>query len=229
MITDRVPITPITRADVPFQVINSDGMGPSITAKAVGDLKECSVILDKEAEFGRVLTTTPAFVSVVVSSTKLESDEVVHRTPEQRRDLQRVPNDVADQLVDRSGPCDAAIHRTTTTGAFVPRQMRPSHVKPEVDRQSNEILDRGLVRPSDRPTASPIVGVTKEDGGGCVAGDYRHLNLVYSVFVIICYLLYNMCSELCCTQTGYFVIVQYRCYYVYVLFDWICYSKRYCV
>jgi len=189
-------------------------------------------------EFGRVVTPTPACVSVLVFSPELESHEVVHRAPEQRRDRLRVLNDVADQFVNSPGPCDAAVHRTTTTADFVPRQRRPYHVQPEVDRQSNELLDRGLVRPSDSPTASTIVCVAKKDRGGRIAGDYRHLNLIYRLFVYfviwlyVMYLyvyyvqLYIMCSELCCTKTD-LLIVQYRHYYV--LFDCICCCKRYCV
>ena len=44
---------------------------------------------------------------------------------------------------------------------YVPRQMRPYRVpdkfKPEVDRQITELLEMGLIRPSDSPMASPIV------------------------------------------------------------------------
>jgi len=53
--TDRVPITPITRTDVPFQVVNRDGIGPSHTAAAVCNMNGYSVIRDKEAEFGSVV------------------------------------------------------------------------------------------------------------------------------------------------------------------------------
>ena len=79
--------------------------------------------IPRTGEFGRVVTPTPACVSVVVFSPELESDEVDHHAPEQRRDLPRVLDDVADQFVDSPGPCDAAIHRTTTTVVFAPRQM----------------------------------------------------------------------------------------------------------
>jgi len=62
---------------------------------------------------------------------------------------------VADQLVDSPGQSDAAIHRSTTTADFVPRPRRPCHVaytvKHEAGRPIQELLDRGLVRPSDSP------------------------------------------------------------------------------
>ena len=43
--TDRVPITPITRADVPFQVMNMDCIGPLDPPSAQGH-KYCLCIVD---------------------------------------------------------------------------------------------------------------------------------------------------------------------------------------
>jgi len=85
-------------------------------------------------------------------------------------------------------------------------------VQPEVDRQSNELIDRDLVRPSDSPTASTIVCVAKADRGGRIAGDYRHMNLIYRliVYVAICMyimsMLYTRYSELCHTKTDSLII-----------------------
>ena len=48
----------------------------------------------------------------------------------------------------------------------------PDAVKPEVD-----LLDMGLIRPSDSPMASPsAVCVAKKDGGVRIACDFRYLN-----------------------------------------------------
>jgi len=117
--TDRVPSTPITRADVAFQSMNVDCIGPSITAKAVDDIQECSVTHDTKGGFGRCVIPNPACVSVVVFNPECESVRIDHRAPEQRRDRLRGLNDIADQFVDSPGPCDAAVHRTTTTAATV--------------------------------------------------------------------------------------------------------------
>jgi len=146
----------------------------------VARLNGCSVIHDKDAEFGSVLTPTLAVVSVVLPSAKLESDKISHLTLERRRDLLQVLDDFADQFADSPGRCDAVVHRIQTTADFVPRQMRPYRVpdavKPEVDHQIKELLDRGLIRPSDSPMASPIVCVAKKDGGVRIACDYQYLN-----------------------------------------------------
>jgi len=58
--------------------------------------------------------------------------------------------------------------------------MRPYRVpdafKPEVERQIRELLDLGLIRPSNSPMASPIVCVAKKGGGVRIACDYRYRN-----------------------------------------------------
>jgi len=166
-------------------------------------------------EFGGAVTPTPACVSVVMFSPELESDEVVHRTPEQRRDLQRILDDVADPFVDSLSQCAAAVHRTTTAD-FVPRQRGPYRVpytvKHEAGRPSQELRDRDLSRPSDNLMANPTACVANEDGGGRMACEYRDQNLIYSLFVYYVYLhvyyvhLYIMCFALCCTKTDLLII-----------------------
>ena len=56
--------------------------------------------------------------------------------------------------------------------------MRPYRV-PELlklDRQINELLDLGLIQPSNSPMASPIVCVAKKQGGVHIACDFRYVN-----------------------------------------------------
>jgi len=52
----------------------------------------------------------------------------------------------------------------------------PDALKPDVDRQIRELLELGLIRPSNSPMASPSVCVSKNDGGVRIAVDYRYLN-----------------------------------------------------
>jgi len=138
--------------------------------------------IPRRDEFGRFATPTPAFVSVAVFSPELESDKIVHRTPEQRQDLQRVPDDVADPFIDSLSQGVAAVHRMTTTADFVPRQRRPYRVpytvKQEAGRPSQERRDRDFSRPSDNLMVNPTACVANEDGGGRIACDYRDRNLM---------------------------------------------------
>jgi len=52
----------------------------------------------------------------------------------------------------------------------------PDSIKPEVDCQIQDLLDKGLIRPSNNSMASPIVCVAKKYGGVRIACDYRYLN-----------------------------------------------------
>jgi len=81
-------------------------------------------------------------------------------------------------FVNKPGLCDVVEHHIVTTPQFVPKLMRPYRV-PELlklDRQINELLDLGLIQPSNSPMASPIVCVAKKQGGVRIACDFRYVN-----------------------------------------------------
>jgi len=146
----------------------------------VARVNGCSVINESDVDFGDVVTPTPACVSCDLPSVRIEETKIAHLEPEQRQELRQLVDEFHDRFTDAPGLCDAAVHRIVTTPEFVPRQMRPYRVpdalKPDVDRQIRELLELGLIRPSNSPMASPIVCVTKKDGGVRIAVEYRHLN-----------------------------------------------------
>jgi len=146
----------------------------------VARVNGCSVVNDGGADFGSVLTPTPLIVSDLLPSARVTEEKVVHLAPEQRRDLLNLFDEYAEQFSDHPGRCDTVVHRIQTTADFVPRQMRPYRVphavKPEVDHQIQDLLDKGLIRPSDSLMATPIVCVAKKYGGVRIACDYRYLN-----------------------------------------------------
>lgn len=57
----------------------------------------------------------------------------------------------------------------------MPRTV-PHHKKVEIDRQLDDMLQRGLIEPSDSPWASPVLLVKKKDGTMRFCIDYRKLN-----------------------------------------------------
>ena len=66
---------------------------------------------------------------------------------------------------------------------FVPKRIKaykiPGSLKPEVDRQIQELLRLGFVQEDETPMASPIVCILKgKDGknGARIAIDYRYVN-----------------------------------------------------
>jgi len=139
----------------------------------------CVVVNDTENEFGPVVTPANVDVSVCPSA-RIEETKLEHLDPQLRQQLLQLLDEFADRFSDKSGLCEATVHRIRTTSEFVPRQMRPHRVpdkfKPEVDLQIAKLLEMRLVRPSDSPIASPIVCVAKRDGGVRLAVYYRYLN-----------------------------------------------------
>ena len=85
-----------------------------------------------------------------------------------------------------SGPNDP-LGRTTRaeqsidTGDSRPVKQRPYripvHLNKVVDRQVNDMLERGLIRPNS-PWSSPIVLAPKKDGDYRFCVDFRRVNLV---------------------------------------------------
>ena len=74
-------------------------------------------------------------------------------------------------------------HSILLKDGFKPKRLSayrvPERLKPEVDHQIQEMLDNGIIRPSQSPMASPLVCVLKGKGG-CngirLAVDYRYVN-----------------------------------------------------
>lgn len=68
------------------------------------------------------------------------------------------------------------------TGSHAPLRQRPYRVSPSerhvIDQQVNDMLQRGIIRPSNSPWASPVVLVTKKDGSIRFCVDYRRLNTI---------------------------------------------------
>jgi hypothetical protein len=84
-------------------------------------------------------------------------------------------------LDDPLGRTEDAEH-SIDTGTSRPVKQRPYripvHLNKVVNNQVDEMLARGLIRPSDSPWSSPIVMAPKKDGDYHFCVDFRHLNAV---------------------------------------------------
>ncbi|CAM5135205.1 unnamed protein product [Natator depressus] len=71
---------------------------------------------------------------------------------------------------------------STDTGNAHPIQVQPYRVSPQaktaIEREIQDMLQMGVIRPSGSAWASPVVLVPKPDGDICFCVDYRKLNAV---------------------------------------------------
>ena len=70
---------------------------------------------------------------------------------------------------DVPGYTDVVTHTIPLTDDFKPKRLHayrvPEKLKPEVDRQIQEMLRNNIIRPSQSPMASPLVCVLKGKEG----------------------------------------------------------------
>ena len=105
-------------------------------------------------------------------------------TPTERTSLQRLLDEYSDLF--STGPGDIGRTTVTThsisTGSSQPIRRRPYrqpfHVRQEVERHVQNMLDSDVIKPSSSPWSSPIIMVPKKDGTFRFCVDFRHLNEV---------------------------------------------------
>ena len=114
-----------------------------------------------------------------------EADLVVQENASVVSKVSTLMNQYRDLFVhgsnDELGRTSVTEH-SIDTGENRPIKQRPYrtpvHLQGEVNKQVNDMLKRGLIRPSDSPWSSPIVLAPKIDGTYRFCVDFRRVNTV---------------------------------------------------
>ena len=147
-------------------------------------VNNCSVIFEKGEEFGSVevipnipLTNEP------LPSSKIDPDKVRHLSNIEKQQLFAILDQYPEVFSEKPGFCPLIEHEIKVTSDFKPKRLRaykvPELLKPEVERQIREMLELGIIVPSNSEMASPVVCVLKGpqgQNGVRLAIDYRHVN-----------------------------------------------------
>jgi len=135
------------------------------------------VIFEDDEDFGRIeyCPTTSAEVSE-----ELHQLDLSHLSVSQRSELLNLLQSYRHIFSDKPGNCNVACHEINLEPGFRPRSMHPYRIpdklKSEVDRQIDELLRDGKIRPSKSPFAHPILCVAKPNGDIRVCTDMRYVN-----------------------------------------------------
>ena len=108
---------------------------------------------------------------------------MAHLSSQQQDKLLQLSDRFPECFSETPGCCNLVEHEIPVTDDFKPKRLRaykvPEKLKPEVDRQIQELLKLGFIRPSKSEMASPLVCILKgKDGkdGVRMAVDYRFVN-----------------------------------------------------
>ena len=87
------------------------------------------------------------------------------------------PDDLPGLAPDREIEFNIDLLPGTNPISIAPYRMAPTELK-ELKEQLQELLDKGLIRPSNSPWGAPVLFVKKKDGTMRMCIDYRQLNKV---------------------------------------------------
>ena len=117
-------------------------------------------------------------------SARIDRTKLSHLSDTQQRELMSIFDEFKECFSESPGFCPYVEHSITVNADFKPKRLReyriPEVLKPEIQRQIDELLKNGFIRPSNSPMASPIVAVLKGPsgkGGVRLAIDFRFVNL----------------------------------------------------
>ena len=167
-------------------IIEPSGGNDSDSYMAV--VNTCPIVYDGDVDFGAVDVIDPPPKKAdreeeLLPSKRIDSAKLAHLSERQRRELMVVLDQFPDCFSDTPGYCSLVEHEILVDDNFKPKRLRPYKVperlKAEVERQIQELISLGFIRPSKSQMASPLVCVLKgKEGknGVRLAVDYRYVN-----------------------------------------------------
>ncbi|XP_056864071.1 uncharacterized protein LOC130511209 [Raphanus sativus] len=156
------------------RVLFESGCGPPIRFQGIRPTSGCFVVSAVQAErmlergceaYIATITTKEVVGGGTPDGIPLVSEfEDVFRSP------QGIPPDRSDPFIIELEPGTAPMSKS-------PYRMAPAEMA-ELNKQLEELLDKGFIRPSVSPWGAPVLFVKKKDGSFRLCIDYRGLNRV---------------------------------------------------
>lgn len=121
--------------------------------------------------------------ATLLPSQRIDQNLLSHLSDLERKQLLDVLDQYQGVFKDQPELCKIFQHKITVTSDFKPKRLKgyriPERLKPDVEKQINDMLDKGIISRSTSPMASPIVCILKgpagKDGVRIVC-DFRYFN-----------------------------------------------------
>lgn len=145
------------------------------------NINACSIVYEEDTDFGPIQTIeSPTASSELKPSQKIDRSKIAHLNERQRIEFLAVLDRYPQCFSETPGLCNAIEHEIIVSPEFRPRRLKPYKIpeklKPEVDKQIQELLKLGFIEESKSPMASPLICVIKKNLSVRCAVDYRYLN-----------------------------------------------------
>ena len=144
----------------------------------------CGLIMEEDEEFGSVveLPMKPNNSETNQRALPLDYEQIGHLNPDQQKQLLDILHRYSDRFSEKPGLCTLVEHEVILKPEFKEKEFAayriPLIYREEVQKQIQEMLRIGIIRPSSSRMASPLVIVKKKDGSLRLACDYRYINSV---------------------------------------------------
>lgn len=134
-------------------------------------VNSCAVIREEDSEFGQIATFDVEFTGEdrQLPSQLIDRTTLSHLSQKQQMELLELIDRFPECFSEKPGFTDVVQHTIPISADFKPKRLKayrvPERLKAEVDRQIQEMLDQGIIQPSQSPMASPLVCVLKGKDG----------------------------------------------------------------
>src|SRR6218665_2913818 len=136
----------------------------------------CGLIAEEDEEFGSVVEVPLKKEERKKERLSIEAEQINHLSTEQQGHLLTILNKYQDRFTEKTGLCTLVEHEIDLKPDFRVKEFAayriPFAYRPEVERQIQDMLQQGIIKPSTSRMASPLVIVMKKDGSLRLACDY---------------------------------------------------------
>lgn len=146
----------------------------------IARVEHVGLIFDQDEDFGELYYTPSGKVEKGTEDLRDHLNTQGTLQNQQRLDLLKVLNAYRDVFNSKPGQAKLEGHSVRVTSECSPKRLRPYRVpialQDEVDRQIRDLLESGLIEPSDSEWSHPVVCVSKKNGSVRLCVDFRYLN-----------------------------------------------------